>query len=150
MSHKAAASFWHLTHHPWPWWALSVLRCQGSADRRPCVLLPWTPCSPRLTTCHSASKTNLSLTPGTPEPAGTGERKRKRAWTPPPRAATFWTPLEIVLGTSLPPRPPPPASFSSPAQPTPTWPVTTPLHPCHFSPGLRRAAHPRWEISGFL
>lgn len=79
-----------------------------------------------------------------------GERKRERAWTPPLRAATFWTLLEVVLGTSLPPCPPPPASFSSPAQPTPTWPVTTPLHPCHFSPVLRRAAHPPWEISGFL
>ena len=148
---QVASSFRHRPHRSRPWWALSVLRCQGSTDRGPCVLLSWALCSPRLTTCRSASVTNLSLTPRHPRACrnrgrGKGSEPGHHRQELPP-SGHCW---RLFLEHQSSPRSTSSICLLSPAQSAPTWPVATPLYPCYFSPVLRRAAHPPWEISGFL
>lgn len=106
-----------------------MLRCQGSTDRGPCVLLSWTPCSPRLTTCRSASMTNLSLTPRHPRACrnrgrGKGSEPRHHRQELPPSGHCWRLFLEhqsSLRSTSS-------IFLLSPAQSAPTWPVATPLY----------------------
>lgn len=79
--------------------------CPGSTYLRPCFLLSCAPCSPRLTTCHSASMTSLSLTPRHPRAC----KKGKRAQTPPPSVTSSGH--SFVLEYCLPPLPPTPLSI---------------------------------------
>lgn len=94
--------------------------CPCCAHLRPCSLLSYTPCSPRLTACNSASTTNLSPMPRHPSACRNRGRGKEEALDIIPGVTILYTQLELVLGIPPHPQPLPQASFYSSAPPTPT------------------------------
>lgn len=105
--------------------------------------------APRLTTCHSVSMINLSLLPRHPRAyrKRLEEREESLATTSRsyclPVAAGIYTWNTTSVPTIL-------LQLLLTFQLRQALPVTTLLHPCHFSHVLHRTAHLLLEISAFL